>query len=176
MDELIQKILNALCESMGSLREIQKRTEFNDKMIISEVLEKLMEAQGFVMDFQVAYQPLLSDKERAEQEIKEHKQSAENESQYEPFLFFSGSTVMVLKEGDGHGYTKQWYCKQCFDNRKESQLQVKPNTFWDYFCPNCKTLYYLNPQDQEAYNEVNQVPKSPSVDIITRSRFIPPQF
>jgi thymidylate synthase len=176
MNELIQKLSTAIRESIKSIVELQKRAEVDDKLILSEVSEKLIGVQGFIAEIQGFYQEILNAKESLQKRVEHYEQWREDESKYQSFRFFSGSTVVVPKAGDASPYTKEWYCKHCFDNKKKSQLQAKPNTFWEYFCPECKTPYYLAPRDQEAYNEANQVPRTKSAEIVERPSIIPPEF
>jgi hypothetical protein len=148
MNDLIQKLSALLRQSMQPIREIQKSAEFDAKLTLSEVLEKLIQAQGIVMDIQARYQDLQSSKDELDKRLAQYAQWTEDSSKYAPFRLKSGCTVIVLKEGQHTGYAKDWYCKHCFDNKRKSQLQAK--SWCDYFCPQCQTPYQIGNDDYEA--------------------------
>ena len=155
MNELIQKLSKAIRESTKPLVEIQKNAEVDDKQVLAEVLDQLIDAQGTIADLQTAYLSLSDSKDQSMKRVKELEAWHEDKKSYESFRFFSGATVVVAKAGEQSPYQKDWYCKNCFDDNKKSQLQPDPRRDWEYLCPTCKTAYQLNGRDQETYNEIH---------------------
>jgi hypothetical protein len=158
MNEHLQKLSKVIRDCINPLVKIQKTAEVDDKQILSEIIDKLTEAQANVSNLQTTYGEL-------ENKLKLIEQWQLDESKYESFSMFSGVTVIVTKDGNPSAYCREWYCKHCFGNKKKSQLQPDPKENWQYFCPNCKTSYQLDSRDQEAYNKAHKYPESSSPDL-----------
>lgn len=151
-NDLIRKLSEAIRNCMSPVREVQKNSELDEKLVLSKVLESLIEAQGLIADIQAGYQDALNEKEQLVKQAKELQQWEKDALNYEPFRLASGCTVVVPKSVDTSPYLREWYCKHCFDNKKKSQLQPKLQSIVQ-FCPACKTEIWESSADQQEHNE-----------------------
>ncbi|HKZ40826.1 MAG TPA: hypothetical protein VJ044_07670, partial [Candidatus Hodarchaeales archaeon] len=159
MNDLIKKLSEAINKTTASIRDRYKNThEDDDKLLLSDILNSLMEAKGLIVDIQEGYQSIVNEKKAIEEQAKQAKDWEQEKMQYEPFTFHPGATVMTPKEGEQSPYLTEWLCKNCFDDKKKSQLQPLPKQSWVYGCPRGKTPYPLNQKDLEANNEARNVP------------------
>jgi hypothetical protein len=150
MDKTILAINKALREVIKPLRELQKDAEIDAKLVLSEAMDKLIEAQALLSDIQGSYQDLLDEKEKLSQKIMQYEKWTEDESNYQSFRLNTGATVMITKEPNKSPYSKEWYCKHCFDNKKKSLLQSVPRNSFAFRCPECKIEIGLDPGDFNA--------------------------
>ena len=147
MEKTILALNKALREVIKPLRELQKDAEFDAKLILSEAMDKLIEAQGLLSDIQESYQNTVDKNEELSNKVIQYEKWTEDSSQYESYRLYSGATVVVSKTGQGHASNKEWFCKHCFDNKKKSQLQTVPQRWYSLNCPACKTMISIDEKD-----------------------------
>lgn len=136
------KLTAELRECMKAVRELYNHAEMDDKLILSSVLDRLIEIQSI-------YQEVLDEKKQVEEKAKEYQQWNEDKSKYELFRLQSGGVVVIPKESNKSPYQTIWYCKNCFDNFKLSNLQATPNDMFAYHCPHCKTIVGIGYEEAE---------------------------
>jgi hypothetical protein len=139
--DLILKLSALLRETAKPLRDLQKNADFNEKMILSESVDKLSEAQDLFNSIREYYDTVLDTSENLSKEIMQYKQWTGELANYESFRLISGTTVIISKDLNISPYAKEWFCKHCFDNKKKSQLQPTQEFTKKLFCPECNTIF-----------------------------------
>jgi Zn finger protein HypA/HybF involved in hydrogenase expression len=150
--ELFLKLSKSIRDTIKPLVELQKHAEVNDKLILAEAIDNLIQAQSLIASTQSYYQDILHDNEKLSNRIVQYEQWTEDLSNYESFRLLTGTTVITAKNSDISSYAKEWYCKHCFDNKKKSQLQPMPMVINTLVCPQCKTAYTQSDGDRTRSN------------------------
>lgn len=110
--------------------------------------------QNDMMSLQSQNFDLMDAKRKLEERIAELEGWKETDSDYEILRLLSGSVVRVRRGSGGSSYSKEWYCANCFDNKKKSLLQRKDFGRYPRFaCPICEANVVLDPRDENKRNE-----------------------
>jgi hypothetical protein len=124
-------------------------------------MSNLIQSQGYLSDIQLSYQQVLDDNETARKRIMQYEQWAEDLSKYKSFRLKSGCTIIIPKEPDSSPYSKEWYCKHCFDNKKKSLFQPELGTI-TFICPGCnKTIFVTDDELEEVQKFYGTPPSRP---------------
>lgn len=157
MKDNIQRLSEIVRECLQTLRPLHTSAEFDDKIALSEVLDKLIEAQGLIIGIQTTQQDVGNINERNELDPAEEQGWGEVSSKYKPFRLSSGCTVMVSREGGQSNYEKEWYCKHCFDSKKQSLLQPELRSI-QFNCPTCTNKIWMDEKDETLFADANRRP------------------
>jgi hypothetical protein len=150
---MINKLSEAstvLQDCIKSLKDLYiKADPDDDKPIFSRVIEKLNKVDNMLSSI----------------EVNDNK-STDNTwniiaTEYKSFNLESLCTVMISKKSRKSPYTKEWYCKDCFDKHIKSQLKPQKGLV-EYICPNSERhSICITDHEWEIIRQLNKIPLNP---------------
>lgn len=126
---------------------LSKDVAVNEKA--QELLQVVISLQSDMLSLQSEHYELLDTKRKLEERLGELESWKETENDYELLHLMSGSVVRIRKGPDGSSSSKEWYCANCFENKKKSLLQRKDfGRYPSFCCPACQAVVVLDSSDE----------------------------
>lgn len=129
-----------IAKGIGALKSEVDRNES-----ISKILEILIAVQTNALSVNAIAQELQEEKTALKQKIVEFEKWAETETQYELKEIAPALFVYSYKKSNDSIKPPHWLCAKCFSEKKAHIIQLDRESAGGkhFFCPNCKTKYYI---------------------------------